>query len=380
MFGCLDLAGSSVQTCWHALRLCFRREVTEEEKVARSTSARIDRDLFEHAKLESHVVKILLLGAAESGKSTVVKQIKIIHSHGFSRRELISFKPAVLDNLLNSMKFVLWGMGLLRINLANQRNKDHAQSVLACDWCTGKDAELLPFLAQAFCCLWADQGVRAAAARGYEYQLNDSALYFFDNIGRIIGPNYVPTETDVLRVRVRTSGVTETQFCAAQFIFRLYDVGGQCTQKRKWLRCFDGVRAVLFLVDLSRYDLRPQQQDSSTGCIQDSLELYSSILSNTVFSSASLILIMNKMDLFQEKILNSGRHLRIYVPDFKGADRDVSGAAGFLTSLFTEHLTSPAKPLYHHYSTATDTSCIRDIFQTVMDNVVKDNLANVCTL
>ncbi|XP_031419997.1 guanine nucleotide binding protein (G protein) alpha v1 isoform X2 [Clupea harengus] len=349
MFGCLDLAGSSVQTCWHALRLCFRREVTEEEKVARSTSARIDRDLFEHAKLESHVVKILLLGAAESGKSTVVKQIKIIHSHGFSRRELISFK-------------------------------DHAQSVLACDWCTGKDAELLPFLAQAFCCLWADQGVRAAAARGYEYQLNDSALYFFDNIGRIIGPNYVPTETDVLRVRVRTSGVTETQFCAAQFIFRLYDVGGQCTQKRKWLRCFDGVRAVLFLVDLSRYDLRPQQQDSSTGCIQDSLELYSSILSNTVFSSASLILIMNKMDLFQEKILNSGRHLRIYVPDFKGADRDVSGAAGFLTSLFTEHLTSPAKPLYHHYSTATDTSCIRDIFQTVMDNVVKDNLANVCTL
>ena len=63
-----------------------------------------------------------------------------------------------------------------------------------------------------------------------------------------------------------------------------------------------------------------------------------------------------------------------------GADRDVSGAAGFLTSLFTEHLTSPAKPLYHHYTTATDTSCIRDIFQTVMDNVVKDNLANVCTL
>lgn len=83
-------------------------------------------------------------GPAESGKSTLIKQIKIIYSHGFSKPELISFKvsstpcscmfqshhvacfdsqPAVLDNLLTSMKFVLQGMGMLRINLANKKNK-----------------------------------------------------------------------------------------------------------------------------------------------------------------------------------------------------------------------------------------------------------------
>ncbi|XP_048102315.1 guanine nucleotide binding protein (G protein) alpha v1 isoform X3 [Alosa alosa] len=348
MFGCLDLPTSSFQVCWHALRMCFSREVTEEAKVAKTMSSKIDRDLFEHAKLESHVVKILLLGAAESGKSTLVKQIKIIHSNGFSRQELLSFK-------------------------------DHAEFVLTCDWCIGEDRELRPFLAQAFCSLWADQGVRVAAARGQEYQLNDSALYFFENIGRIIAPNYVPTEKDVLRVRVRTSGVLETQFSTAQFIFRLYDVGGQRTQTRKWLRFFDDVRAVLFLVDASRYDLRPQQ-GSDTGCVQESLELYSSVCSNTVFSSASLILFMNKMDLFQKKILHSGRHLRLYFPEFKGADCDASGAASFLTSLFTDHLSSPAKPVYHHYATAIDTSSVRDVFQTVIDNIVKDNLANVCTL
>lgn len=27
---------------------------------------------------------------------------------------------------------------------------------------------------------------------------------------------------------------------------------------------------------------------------------------------------MNKLDLFQEKILHSGRHLRLYLPQFKG--------------------------------------------------------------
>lgn len=52
----------------------------------------------------------------------------------------------------------------------------HARSILSCSQCLGDDQELLPFVAHAFCALWADQGVRAAAARGYEFELNDSAL------------------------------------------------------------------------------------------------------------------------------------------------------------------------------------------------------------
>lgn len=66
---------------------------------------------------------VLNPGAGESGKSTLVKQMKIIHADGFTRMELNSFRPTVLDNLLSSMKYVLAGMGLLRINLEHLRNK-----------------------------------------------------------------------------------------------------------------------------------------------------------------------------------------------------------------------------------------------------------------
>lgn len=52
----------------------------------------------------------------------------------------------------------------------------HARSILSCSQCLGDDQELLPFVAHAFCALWADHGVRTAAARGYEFELNDSAL------------------------------------------------------------------------------------------------------------------------------------------------------------------------------------------------------------
>lgn len=43
---------------------------------------------------------------------------------------------------------------------------------------------------------------------------------FFDNMTRITSPDYVPTETDVLRVRLRTTGVIETQFKVNHLIFR----------------------------------------------------------------------------------------------------------------------------------------------------------------
>ncbi|XP_055363789.1 guanine nucleotide binding protein (G protein) alpha v1 isoform X2 [Betta splendens] len=318
-------------------------------------------------------------GAAESGKSTLVKQMKIIHSHGFNKQELISFKPAVLDNLLTSMKFVLHGMGVLRINLLNSRNKVHAHSVLSCGRCFDEDQVLFPFLSHALHCLWADTGVRAAAARGYEYELNDSALYFFQNMTRITSPGYVPTETDVLRVRLRTTGVIETQFKVNHLIFRMYDVGGQRTERRKWIGCFEDVRAVLFVVSLSGYDMT-LVEDPSTNRLQESMNLFSSVCNNVFFRSTSMILFMNKIDLFQEKILHSGRHLRLYLRQFKGADCDVDSAARFVVDAFVSLNAAPDRLVYYHFTTATDTGSVQVVFQVVMDTIIRENLEAVSLL
>ncbi|XP_017538719.1 guanine nucleotide binding protein (G protein) alpha v1 isoform X1 [Pygocentrus nattereri] len=359
--------------------LCFSSELTEDEKKAKIHSAQIDRELYELTKKEMNAVKILLLGAAESGKSTLVKQMKIIHSHGFTQQELVSFKPAVLDNLLTSMKFVLHGMGILRINLANSKNKVHAHSVLSCGRCFDEEQVLFPFIGHALCCLWADQGVRSAAARGYEYELNDSALYFFENMARIVSQDYVPTEMDVLRVRIRTTGVIETQFKVKHLVFRLYDVGGQRTERRKWISCFEDVRAVLFVAALSGYDMT-LVEDPSVNRLQESLKLFSSICNNVFFRSTSMILFMNKIDLFQEKILHSGRHLRYYLPLYRGADCDVDSAARFIASMFVSQNATPTKLIYHHFTTATDTSNVQVVFQVVMDTIIKENLEAVSLL
>jgi guanine nucleotide-binding protein G(i) subunit alpha len=55
-------------------------------------------------------------------------------------------------------------------------------------------------------------GVQYCFSRSREYQLNDSAAYYLNALDRISAPNYVPTQQDVLRTRVKTTGIIETHF------------------------------------------------------------------------------------------------------------------------------------------------------------------------
>ncbi|CAL8274234.1 unnamed protein product [Lota lota] len=374
MFCCLQILPGPLQIC---MGLCLHQAVTEEDKNARGRSSKIEQELCdEQAKRETNVVKILLLGPAESGKSTLVKQMKLIHSFGFTKQELISFKPAVLDNLLTSMKFVLQGMGMLRINLSNKNNKVHAQLLLSCAQCVGEDQALIPFVGHAFCSLWADQGVRAATARGHEFHLNDSAVYFFEDMSRIVAPNYIPTERDVLRVRVRSCGIIETQFQVNNIVFRMYDVGAQQSRRTKWLSCFDSVQVILFVVTLSGYDMT-LMEDPSMSRLTESLELFTSVCNNVMFRNTTMILFMNKTDLFREKVLYSGRHLRFFLPSYQGADGDVDAAAHHIAAMFVASSDRRGAPVFHHFTTATDTANIQVVFQVAMEQMIMDNLAAV---
>lgn len=320
-----------------------------------------------------------LLGAGESGKSTLVKQMKIIHSDGFTKEELCSFRPTVMDNLLASMKYVLTGMGLLRINLESAKNKIYAQTILSSTTCFDSDFQMLSSISIALQALWQDRGVKLAVARGYEYQLNDSALYLFENMDRICSEKYTPTPTDVLRARVRTNGIIETNFRVNDTIITMLDVGGQRSQRRKWIYCFENVKALLYVVALSGYDMT-LLEDQNVNRLEESLNLFSQIVNNIFFKESSFILLLNKLDLFREKILYSGRLLRHYFPDYKGKDFDVDSAALFIQHKFESRNLNSAKVIYPHYCTATDTANVQVVFQVVLDTVLKDNLVRVTLL
>jgi hypothetical protein len=93
-----------------------------------------------------------------------------------------------------------------------------------------------PEVAESLKFLWSDAGVRQCVSKAYEYQLNDSAKYFFDNMDRILSSNFTPNVDDVLRARVRTTGIIETNFRVGDVTYRMFDVGGQRSERRKWIQ------------------------------------------------------------------------------------------------------------------------------------------------
>jgi G-protein alpha subunit len=77
---------------------------------------------------------------------------------------------------------------------------------------------------------------------------------FVENLDRIFEPSYLPTDQDILRTRLRTTGIRETLFEIGQHTYRLVDVGGQRSERKKWIHAFDNVNAILFVAAISGYD------------------------------------------------------------------------------------------------------------------------------
>ncbi|KAH9389923.1 hypothetical protein TYRP_007472 [Tyrophagus putrescentiae] len=328
------------------------------------------------ADKELRVFKILILGTGESGKSTLVKQMKIIHNEGYTLDEMEQFRPIILDNLVSSMKYVVTGMRLLQIPFQYPSNQNLAKELIVCDkYLDEEDGLLLPHLEFTLKTLWDDGGVKEAVLRGFEYELNDSCLYFFENMERLCGEKYVANTKDILKSRVRTIGVVETEFRIDNLVVRMYDVGGQRSERRKWIQCFDDVCALLFVVAISEYDMT-LVEDCDRNRLRESLQLFESICSNIFFRNTCTILFLNKLDLFRTKIRFTDRQLKYFIAEYNGPDFDSDLAALFIEQMFRKlaFAANSSKALFTHFTTATDTPTIKNATATVVDIILRENL------
>ena len=335
---------------------------------AMARSKIIDKTLKEDHERVSRDVKLLLLGAGESGKSTLLKQIKIIHEEGYTPEDRKNFRPVVFDNVVQSMRAIVNAMASLGV--------EYGDAVIAED--AGKflvmadkqpDGALNEEIVDLLKRLWKNDGIQLCFSRAREYQLNDSAGYFLSALDRIGAPGFVPDQQDILRTRVRTTGIVETQFFFKDMNFKIYDVGGQRSERKKWILCFAGVTAIIFCVSLSAYDL-VLREDEETNRMQESLQLFESICNNKWFLGTSIILFLNKKDLFAEKIKISP--LTICFPEYTGANTFES-AGEYIQKKF-EGRKKGEKEIYVHFTCATDTGNMQFVFDAVLDVIITKNL------
>ena len=102
---------------------------------------------------------------------------------------------------------------------------------------------------------------------------------FLDRSMELGKPDYIPTEQDILRCRVLTSGIFETKFTVDKVQFHMFDVGGQREERRKWIQCFNDVTAIIFVAACSSYNM-VLREDPNKNRVRESLELLGSIWNN----------------------------------------------------------------------------------------------------
>ncbi|CAL8278930.1 unnamed protein product [Merluccius merluccius] len=341
----------------------------EEAKEARRINYEIERQLRRDEKDSRLEFKLLLLGTGESGKSTFIKQMRIIHGSGYTEEDKRSFTRLVYQNIFTAMQAMIHAMSALQIPYKYEHNEAHALTVC------GMDVEKVtvftnPYV-DAIKSLWSDRGIQECYGRKREYQLSDSAKYYLNALDRIADACYVPTQQDILRVRVPTTGIIEYPFDLQDVVFRMVDVGGQRSERRKWIHCFEKVTSIMFLVALSEYDQVLVESDN-VNRMEESKALFQTIITYQWFKNSSVILFLNKIDLLEEKIAFS--HLVDYFPEYDGPPRDILAGREFILKMFVDLNPEPTKIIYSHFTCATDTENIRFVFHAIKDYILQKNL------
>ncbi|KAI9343648.1 guanine nucleotide-binding protein G(t) subunit alpha-2 [Obelidium mucronatum] len=416
-----------------------------ESAAAAAQSKKIDKGIKseQRAAKFQQTVKMLLLGAGETGKSTILKQFRLIYGTGYTEEERLGYKTAILANIVTCAKALVYAMDSLKIpygfeapqskegamgggafasafrshaslnHVSADKDKDDAGSIRSfsegkdvvgrvakiaeeayinaggenrqtgespraaqvirgCEmsFCFGIDESVPEEVIEAIKTLWKDSGIQYCFTRANEYQLFDCCSYFLNDLDRITDPKYIPTDSDILNSRVMTTTITETKIKIQHVLFRVFDVGGQRTERKKWVPYFDDVDAIIYMVAISSYD-QVLVEDNATNRLEEAMTLFSSICNHAIFASTAIIIFMNKIDIFKTKLKTVP--IAKYFPKFKGPNNVDKGSA-FFASQFLALNSNAKRKIYVHFTWATDTKQIKKVLATVYQIITSSNL------
>eukprot|EP00475_Leptophrys_vorax_P002497 TRINITY_DN1139_c0_g1_i1.p1 TRINITY_DN1139_c0_g1~~TRINITY_DN1139_c0_g1_i1.p1 ORF type:complete len:358 (-),score=100.38 TRINITY_DN1139_c0_g1_i1:196-1269(-) len=319
---------------------------------------------------ENQVQKLLLLGAGESGKSTLFKQIVDLYGKGFSDEEYLEYIPIVYTNTINSMQTLLRQGDMLNEEKGNTRVSPDLEREKRLLLELSPGAVLDKEVADAIAKLWQDQGVKNTYALRARFQLAVSADYFFNRVHEFIQTGWKPNKHDILQCRVRTTGIMETTIVYEGFQMKIVDVGGQRNERKKWIHSFEQVSAVIFVAAISEYD-QMLFEDESVNRIHEALSIFEEISNSKWFTESSMILFLNKRDLFQEKIQRVP--LQVCFPDYK-LPNDFENGWKYIADKFLEKREDKSKDVYVQVTCATDDSNVLFVFNSVRDIVIQKAL------
>merc|ERR1711991_248703 len=136
--------------------------------------------------------------------------------------------------------------------------------------------------------------------------------------------------------------------------------------------CFDSVTVVIFCASLSEYD-QVLREDSTTNRMKESLLLFDEIVNSPWFRKTPVVLFLNKIDLFTEKITRVP--LTVCFGNYSGKN-EVDEAKEYIRQRFVELPQDKSKSIYVHYTCAVDTRNVEVVFRVVKETLLREVLQN----
>lgn len=271
------------------------------------------------AQKDKSIVTILLQGAGESGKSTVLKQFKVIHGKGYDTNERRMKRHVVLNNLIVSTSEIIEAMEAEGIRISNPEAgkivDEYMEKTKQKD--CPKTESLSEEMAGALLSLLEDKVFTSSIMKYGQSYAQDA---YFDILEKVAdyptwgGPSWLPNNDDILKTRVRTSGVTlNNYFKVDKTVFNIVDVGGQTNERKRYLQLFTKANHVLFVTSLAEYDLKLFESPTEDR-LNDSLQLFKTTCLAKELRKSPIALFLNKKDIFLKKYVD----MKIPLPEISG--------------------------------------------------------------
>jgi len=344
------------------------------------TTANIDREIRGDQTEDEKTIKLLFLGAGGSGKSTLFKQLRLLYGDGLSEDLRKGYTKNIYHNIVIGIKTLLEG----NLEMTDDNNDEKIKLGGKIKRCDEKlirliqeiadDDTISPQTAKVIQMAWADPGLRMTWENRSQLQVQESLGFFVANLKRISAPDYIPNNDDLLNVRAVTTGIVEEDMKIENTNFHIVDVGGQRSERRKWIRCFDDVTGLIFVVSLIAYN-QVLYEDEQTNRMKEALDLFKKTLTGDRgdnFKNACVVLFLNKDDLFKEMIKNYP--ITKCFPEYKGKLTELD-QFNYIKQKY-EDIVAPRK-IFVHRTWATNTEQIEVIFNLVNYAILRKAIAAV---
>mmetsp|Transcript_18996 Transcript_18996/g.48317 ORF Transcript_18996/g.48317 Transcript_18996/m.48317 type:complete len:349 (-) Transcript_18996:834-1880(-) len=338
--------------------LCSNGSVASNDML-RLSSREIESEINKERRRRSQEARLLFLGAGESGKTTLCKHALMLHS-AWRPEEREHYRVIVRAALVQYMK--------LMVSLARRLDFPLQDESLG-DLVAEQTYKLTcPEEAEVIHKLWQDPAIqRVFALRNKQVVAPDSSAVLFDRVCQIGQPDYLPSNDDCLRVRLRSLGIVEYHLQIKELFIRMVDVGGQRNERRKWIHCFSDIHAVLYCIALDDYCML-LTEDLRTNRLAESLRLFKDVLSIEILSPVPFIIFFNKVDLLSEKLPFCP--LKDYCPNYQGSG-NFDDVVEYIKKLYLDAV-QPNRGVYPHVTNALDPKSVKFVFDVIKEMLIKN--------